>query len=450
MITGKYPESNINFRGGDGMTYQTITGGGRKKMYRKSLIIILMTVCFLFGLISVGGAQEKLVVWIGGHVVEQEETWAKIVEDFEKQSGVDVEYRLIGFEVYYDSLVTAYEAGEPPDVCFADLGGWVPTFASQGWLEPLDDWLASWEGVDQIWENLWPTVTYEGKKYGLPWYTDCRLLLYNKIMFKEAGLDPDDPPQSWDELLEYAKLLTDASQMKYGYGVSGAMSETTTLGYMIFLFGAGGELLTSDYRQAAFNTSEGLEALKFYTDLYTKHQVSPPGTPGYTEDDYRTMMAQNRIAMAIGGPWSFPLIELANPEIKGNYMVATHPYLREPASVLGGWASVISATSQNKEIAWEFIKYITSYDVWVYWIEQHGGPMPTRIDVCSDVPQFQDPKWKVILDTFPYAKVRPPIPEWPEVSHAIQSMVQRVLTGEMTSEEAIEWADNEVNAILGK
>ena len=46
--------------------------------------------------------------------------------------------------------------------------------------------------------------------------------------------------------------------------------------------------------------------------------------------------------------------------------------------------------------------------------------------------------------------MRPPIPEWPEVSHAIQSMVQRVLTGEMTSEEAIEWADNEVNAILGK
>ena len=64
--------------------------------------------------------------------------------------------------------------------------------------------------------------------------------------------------------------------MKYGYGVSGKRSEVATLGYMIFLHGAGGELLTEDYSKAAFNTPAGLSALKFYTELFTEHKVSRP------------------------------------------------------------------------------------------------------------------------------------------------------------------------------
>jgi multiple sugar transport system substrate-binding protein len=395
-------------------------------------------------------AKEKITVWVGGHIVAEEDTWKEIINNFEAQEGVEVDYQLIGFEVYFDRLVTAFSAGQAPDVTFADLGGWVPTFASKGWLEPLDDKIASWDGTDKIWENLWPTVEYKGNKYGLPWYTDCRLLLYNKRMFREAGLDPNKPPTTWDELLEYAQKLTDESKHVYGYGVSGSKSEVTTLGYIMFLYSNNGKLLTDDYSKAAFNTPEGLEALKFYTDLYKEYKVSPPNTLAYGEDEYRDMMAQDKIAMAIGGPWSFPLIEMANPAIKGEYAVALHPYNTTPASVFGGWASVISKESKNKELAWKFIKYITSYEVWNMWIERHGGPLPTRKDVCEDNPIFKDPKWQVVLGTFPKAGFRPPIPEYPEVSNVIQAMIQDVLLGEATAEEAIKVAESEVNNILSK
>jgi len=419
---------------------------------RKGFVYVLMVFLLVFAASSmVVAAGEKLTVWVGGHVVEEEDTWKEIISDFTKQTGIEVEYQLIGFEVYYDKLVAAYSAGQGPDVCFADLGGWVPTFAAQGWLEPLDDRLATSDATEQIWPNLWPTVTYEGKRYGLPWYTDCRLLLYNTKMFTDAGLDPQKPPVTWDDLLATAQKLTDESKKIYGYGVTGAKSETATLAYMIYLYGAGGEFLTEDYSKAAFNTPEGLEALKFYTDLFVQYKVSPPGTLSYTEDDYRTMMAQNKVAMAIGGPWSFPLIEMANPEIKGNYAVAIHPYKTTPASVLGGWASVISKTSTQKDAAWKFVDFITSYDVWMKWVEENGGPMPTRQDVCKDAPTFQaDPKWQVIFETFPYAKVRPPIPQYPQISDQIQTMIQNVLSGQDTAENAIQKAEEEVNKLLAK
>jgi len=419
---------------------------------RKGFVYVLMVFLLVFAASSmVVAAGEKLTVWVGGHVVEEEDTWKEIISDFTQKTGIEVEYQLIGFEVYYDKLVAAYSAGQGPDVCFADLGGWVPTFAAQEWLEPLDDRLATSDATEQIWPNLWPTVTYEGKRYGLPWYTDCRLLLYNTKMFTDAGLDPQKPPVTWDDLLATAQKLTDESKKIYGYGVTEAKSETATLAYMIYLYGAGGEFLTEDYSKAAFNTPEGLEALKFYTDLFVQYKVSPPGTLSYTEDDYRTMMAQNKVAMAIGGPWSFPLIEMANPEIKGNYAVAIHPYKTTPASVLGGWASVISKTSTQKDAAWKFVDFITSYDVWMKWVEENGGPMPTRQDVCKDAPTFQaDPKWQVIFETFPYAKVRPPIPQYPQISDQIQTMIQNVLSGQDTAENAIQKAEEEVNKLLAK
>jgi len=411
----------------------------------KNFFALLLVTILVFTAI---GFSDTLTIWIGGQVAELDETWDMIINKFTQETGIKVEVQLFGFDMYYDKLLAALQAGQGPDLAFADLGGWVPTFAQKGWLTPIDDKLAAWEGTEQIWENLWPTVTYDGKRYGLPWYTDCRLLLYNKTMFEQAGLDGENPPKTWEELVYQAMKITDPKKRIYGYGVSGTKTEHATLAYLIFLYGAGGKFLTDDYSAAAFNTPEGLRALKFYTDLAITYKVSPNAV-SYNEDDYRNMMAQNRVAMAIGGPWSFPLIEAANPAIKGNYSVSVHPYGVKPASVLGGWALVIPAASKNKEKAWELAEYLTSFDTWMTWIDAKGGPMPTRKDVCFAAPKLQDPKWKVIFNTFPYAVARPPIPQYPQISEQIQIMIQNVLLGKATPEEAIQTAADKVNKILG-
>mgnify|MGYP000975504763 FL=1 len=409
----------------------------------KKTWLIVVSVFLLFSSFMFS---KSLTIWIGGQVAELDETWDEIISKFEANTGVKVEVQLFGFDTYYDHLVTALQGGIGPDLAFADLGGWVPTFAAHGWIEQLDDKLTSWEGTNQIWENLWPTVTYQGKRYGLPWYTDDRLLMYNKQMFKDAGLDPENPPKTWEEFLYVAMKLTNPSKRIYGYGVSGTKTEHTTLGYMMFLYSTGGQLLTNDYKKAAFNTEEGLRALKFYTDLALKYEVSP-NPLSYNEDDYRNLMAQNRVAMSIGGPWSFPLIETANPNI--DYSVSVHPYAVVPASVLGGWALIIPSSSKNKDIAWELASYLTSYETWMLWIEKEHGPMPTRKDVAKNSPYFQqNEKWQVVFDVFPHAVARPPIPEWPQVSEQIQIMVQNVLLGKSSPEEAIKIAESNVNKIL--
>jgi multiple sugar transport system substrate-binding protein len=415
---------------------------------KRFLSILGASVLLLFAITTVYAAPQPVKIWVGGQVAELDDTWNEIIANFTKQTGIKVDVQFFGFDVYYDKLITALQGGSGPDLAFADLGGWAPTFASKGWLEPIDEQLNSWDGTSQIWPNLWPTVTYNKHRYGLPWYTDARLLMYNKKMFREAGLDANDPPKTWDELVKDAQAITKPDKNIYGYGVSGTKTEHTTLAYIIFLYSNGGKLLTDDYKKAAFNTPEGLEALKFYTDLAMKYKVSPNAI-SYNEDDYRNLMAQGRVAMAIGGPWSFPLIETANPDIVGNYSLSVHPYGKKPASVLGGWSLVIPKASKNKTDAWKLAQYLDSKDTWMYWISKKNGPMPARMDVCKEAPRFQaDEKWKTIFEVFPNAVPRPPIAEYPQVSEQIQIMIQNVLLGQKTPEKAIADAAAAVDKIL--
>lgn len=415
----------------------------------KSIVKVLMASALVSCMAFPSVAAEKVKIWVGGQVAELDDTWNAVIDKFQKQSGLNVDVQLFGFDIYFDKLQTALKGGSGPDLAFADLGGWVQTFADQGFLEPIENRLETWEGTKQIWPNLWPTVEWKGHRYGLPWYTDDRVLLYNKKMFKDAGLDPNSPPKTWKELIATAKKISNPEKRIFGYGQSGTRTEHTTLGFIIFLYGNSGKLLSDDLSKAAFNTPEGLEALKVYTEIAKIEGISPNAI-SYNEDDYRNMMAQNRVAMAVGGPWSFPLIEQANPAIKGNYGVALHPYNTEPAAVLGGWALVIPSASKNKDNAWKLAEYLTSKETWLYWIEKKGGPMPTRMDVAKEAPKLKDPKWQAVLEAFPNAVPRPGIPAYPRVSLEIQDMIQKVLLDQATPEEAIKTAETAVNAILAK
>jgi multiple sugar transport system substrate-binding protein len=408
------------------------------------VVTFFVTALYVFG---AGQAEDNTItVWIGGQVAEVDDTWIELEEQFEDQTGYEVEVETFGFSVYRDQLVTALDGGTGPDLAFADLGGWVPEFADQGWIMSMEDMLSEWEGEDLLWDNMWPTVQWEGERYGLPWYTDARLMLYNRSMFREAGLDPDAPPETYEELVEAATTIQEElGDDVFGYGVSGTATEHTTLGFMVFIASNNGQLLSDDLTEAAFDSPEGIEALRQYTELATEHDVSPDPV-SYNEDDYREFMAQDQVAMAIGGPWSFPLIEEANPDI--DYHLAVHPYGHSPGSVLGGWALVIPEAANNPDGAWEFAQFLASYDTWYYWIDQEGGPMPTRRDVAEDHPDFQDDRWQNIFEVFPDATNRPAIPVWPQVSEQIQNMVQDVLLGEATPEEAAQERAERVNEIL--
>lgn len=396
---------------------------------------------------SSSGSSKTITVWIGGQMSEQKSSWQQLFDEYTKQTGVKVVPSYFGLDGYYDKVITAFKAGNPPDVAFADVA-WTSTLGAAGFVDQLDSQVNAWNGAKDIIPSVWGGAKYDGHYYGVPWYADVRTLLYNRDLFKQAGLDPNSPPKTWQELLTDAQKITALGHGIYGYGVSGAKSEVTAIAIEDFLWDNGVNIVSDDGKKSELNTPQAVQALTFYTDLYKKYHVSPLGTVSLGEDDYRNMLAQGKLGMAFGGPWSFPL--LANVNANLNYGVAPVPTPDGSVgpSVMGGWNFVIAKTSSNQSADWDFVKFMSSTSTQEEWVKQNGGPMPVVQSAINQFDQFKQPKWQAVLTQFNKAKVRPPVPQYPQISDALVTMVQSVLSGQATPAQAVSTANDAINQAL--
>jgi ABC-type glycerol-3-phosphate transport system substrate-binding protein len=125
-------------------------------------------------------------------------------------------------------IQTALRAGSPPDVIDAQHG-WVVPYAQAGLLQPLDDAL---DARDDYSPGSLDYDTWDGKLWGLPYRVETHAVIYNKNMFREARLDPDRPPETWEQLVTAARTLTKKradGRMQYGYAITGGGEVGNTL-----------------------------------------------------------------------------------------------------------------------------------------------------------------------------------------------------------------------------
>ncbi|GBC74945.1 sn-glycerol-3-phosphate-binding periplasmic protein UgpB [archaeon HR06] len=158
---------------------------------------------------------------------------------------VKIETKVFEYPVYRTSLLTAVQAGNPPTVSTIDQI-WSAEFATAGYIEPLDDLIASSPEIkkDDFFEGAWNSNVVNGKTYGIPFDVDVwEELYYNKDMFEKAGLDPNRPPETWDELLEFGKILTDPSKGQWGLGLIAGKGEFSTCIFDSFIFTNGGDVV---------------------------------------------------------------------------------------------------------------------------------------------------------------------------------------------------------------
>ncbi|WP_338548809.1 ABC transporter substrate-binding protein [Roseovarius phycicola] len=199
-----------------------------------------------------------------------------IVADFEA-ANPDIKVNAIYSGNYDDTRVRALSAlasGEPAQLAVMfSIDAY--DLIEQDLVVPFDDI----EGVDTDWLNsFYPALMangkIEGKTWGIPFQRSTIVAYYNKDMFREAGLDPESPPQTWDEMISMGKALTDDDT----YGI---MIPST--GYPYWMFQAlaiqnGKEVMSNDGLTTYFDDPAVVETLEFWKALSTEHGVMPEGT----------------------------------------------------------------------------------------------------------------------------------------------------------------------------
>jgi multiple sugar transport system substrate-binding protein len=294
----------------------------------------------------------------------------------------------------------------------------------------------------------------QGRILALPFYTGTDALYYRTDLFEEAGLDPNAPPTTWDQLREYAKALTSPRSGRYGFGIYG---KTHTIRIVHFMQNAGpdGEMLRlmDDGKwEILVNSPDSIKAWAYVVGLAINDRVTPPNV---VEMDYPanvSSFAGGNIAMLTTGPWGAQTFIGTNPEIEGKFQVAKHPTpdgstpkLRQGSLVYG-----IGSTTQHPEEAFLFLKWLT-YDRQTFFAA-NAGYGPTTLAALNDEQVKANPYLPVFVEQAETAIVEPwefRLKEWNQLKDRYDPQFQAALLGEKSPTEAVMASAQGFQEILG-
>jgi multiple sugar transport system substrate-binding protein len=213
-----------------------------------------------------------------------------------------------------------------------------------------------------------------------------------------------------------------------------------------WIYSFGGSILDPSNSKAEgyTNSPESINALKTFKELYEEGCISDTVVGGGGIGTFEGY-AENIYATIIGGPWSWPII-------KGQYPSANINYALWPAgeggskSVVGGEDIVISAFTEHKEAAWEFTKYMVSYEVQREFVSV--SQMPIRKDLVEDPVIKEHPYFQVFMKQLENAVARSPHPAWNQINDIMDLAWQNAIIGGYTAEEALDEAAEKIEEVL--
>lgn len=419
--------------------------------------VVLLTAYFL----NVAMAEQVTLRFSDWHLTE--DVWNKSLTEgmaifHERYPNIKVTMEPVSYGEKETKYTVESEAGKAPDVFHLHAFS-LPMFFGKGYAKDLTPFIEK-EGpgfLDAWYELPLQLMQYNGKMHAMPGDYMTMVLFYNTEMFKAAGLDPDKPPKTWDEFLDYAKKLTrdtdgDGNVDQWGFGVVGAKDPGFSLRFGPFIWGFGGDYLTPDMKKSALDSPEAKEAFTFFVELYTKHKVVPPGLTAMNAQEVRTQLAQKKVAMILGSGWTPPIVNGINPDLKAFEVLNAAPAPMKKQQATAIWLSswVMSPNTKHPDEAWELIKFITSKEIELKWFIDNRVTS-SREDVSGVAPEILNDKFaSVLASQLPYGKVEPQITQWPEIMDVFTTSLQEAVVEMKTPEAALAEAHERINAILAR
>jgi ABC-type glycerol-3-phosphate transport system substrate-binding protein len=311
-----------------------------------------------------------LEVWLDLDFTRNDTLFLEIAEDFEAayQDRVDVNIQSFVGESIPQKVRQSVLAGTPPDV----VQGHVYAMAGQGLAEPLNRRWQDWGVVaeDMFLPAALAEVTWKQTRYGLPLDIYTLVWLYNRQHFDEAGLPYPGGDYDFASLQQAAMALTNPANDRYGLGFTSDPWYVYT-----WLTNAGGDVLTGTPETGftlTLDSKSNIDALRFLTTMVQAGYGPLPTTRPRDYEDARELFLAGKVAMYMGGPWDIHLIQSTYPDFPlGVAQLPRTPAAESAASVLGSTGLFIPRGARHQDIAFEFMKWVTS--------DRYAIPMARRL-----------------------------------------------------------------------
>lgn len=424
------------------------------RITRLVLLVMLLT-------LSVSGmvlAKVKVEFWhaLGGHIGR--DVLTQFIDDFNaSQDQVEV---VPIYQGSYNDVLNQYrlavQAGKTPHLVHVfEIGTrFMIDLNSAASLQPFID--RGDLDLDQMVGNVLSYYTIDGELYSMPFNTSNAILYYNKDMFRAAGLDPEQPPTTYEEFREYAELMTSGSNYGFGNYVYGWYFEQL-LAAQNAEYVNNGNGRSSPATEATFNNEAGVRILQWFRDMLEDGSYLDTGRDG---NALRAAFVGGNVGMRFGSTGGFAS---TLEDIDGRFELGA-AFLPVPAEierggvVIGGGSIWMSKGHSEEEMegAWLFLKHLTAPESTAYWHVNTGYfPIDRRANELEEVKRLhaEFPQFRVAIDQLEASVTSTAtqgavIGVFPEAREAIEEAMEQVLLGRMMPQRALDEAAEEVSAAI--
>jgi ABC-type glycerol-3-phosphate transport system substrate-binding protein len=321
--------------------------------------------------------------------------------------------------------------------------------------------LENMPGFDEVWSRMNPNLNYtwkDGHVYSISWYAGPMLMFYNGQRVREAGLDPENPPETYSEFLAWAEALTDENHWFTNLSAGEEWWQWQFNAYPFYIAATGSnQLVSEDGAQAVFNTPAAVQSYELIETLFSE---------GYnlTEALEGNPFLTGQVAASLEGSWMLGTVQREAPE---GFELIVGPIPKPDDSTVEGFPTYNfvrnlaimreqelegEAADQVNRAAWEFMKYLLSE-------EQMAADFAATGDLPPTNDLTENPVFTEILDALPKGREYASYAEnsyiydmnstvGSEIMGALTESYIEMIYGEMSAAEALEWAEEQANELL--
>jgi multiple sugar transport system substrate-binding protein len=285
-------------------------------------------------------------------------------------------------------LAQAIASGEVPDLMGLDLI-YGPQFASAGQLEDVTSYFEGDPTLATASPGHIKVATYDGKLYGVPLYADVSALFWNKDLFRKAGLDPEVPPTSLQEIHDMAAKITGVEEGVYGYYLAGNCAGCNIFTFGPLIWASGGKIEPLDATDEPL-VGENIPKVLEWARMMHKEGLINPANQAENGETFALQFSSGKVGMMGTGNFQITLTREANPDM--DFGITLLPGL-EPgssASFAGGDIVTVPKGSQRVADAVDFMKFLLSDEVQVEVYAQMLN-MTTRGDIVDNKYYAEEP-----------------------------------------------------------
>jgi multiple sugar transport system substrate-binding protein len=377
-------------------------------------------------------------------------TMAALIKKFNKQSDFKVTHQVMPADTgsYFDKLKTEFQAGTGDiDVIGGDVI-WPAQLAANGWIVDLTDKFPASE-QEKFLEAPLNSVTYEGKVYGVPWYTDAGMLYHRIDLLEKSGYS--EPPKTWDELEEMANKVKQDQGVKYGFVFQGDAYEGGVCNGLEYIWTHGGDVLDpSDPNKVIIDSPESAAGLAAEASMLSSG-AAPQAVSTYQEAETDAAFFQDPGNAVFARQWPYGYAYLDTKGYLKQDQVGVGPLPTEEgqdlASCLGGWDMLINAQSDMQDEAWQFIKFMTAPEQMKFRAVR-ATVLPTRTSLLSDTEIAKIPVVSHGKPAIQNTHARPVSEYYADMSLEMQDQFNSVLKGDESPKQAVSTLQKSLEGII--